>query len=134
MASSRRIFIACLLGGLLTAGCAVPPAVRTPAVPKPVHPQPELNSPAVLELSKQARQAMDERRFEEAAQLLERAVDIEPRNGSLWHELARVRFRQGNYEQAMELANRSNALADTGPALKSRNDELIKASRNALGY
>ena len=40
---------------------------------------------------------------------LERALRIEPRNPSLWHELAGVRLLEGHYEQADSLAQRSNS-------------------------
>ena len=63
-----------------------------------------------------------------------RAIRIEPQNGALWHELARVRFQQGSYEQAMQLANRSNALLAADSTLRARNDELINAAREARSY
>lgn len=130
---ARQVGLPLLLAALLAGGCAVPPAVERPA-PQTAPAQPGTsNSPAVVELSSQARQALDGRHFEEAAQLLERAIDIAPRDGDLWHELARVRYAQGNYEQAIQLAKRSNALPNVTAALKSKNDQLIRASRTALG-
>lgn len=131
----KRALIVCLLGGMLAASCTVAPPERvppiTPAPAAPARPAPSL--PAVVELSGQARQALEQHRYDEAVQLLERAIDIEPRNGGLWHEMAQVRYAQGSYEQAIQLARRSNALPGTDPGLKAKNDELIKASRNALG-
>lgn len=137
-----------VLIALLAAGCAAP--IREPVpeaepgppgtAPEPGQPetapepsQPE-SYPAVAALSSDARQAFDNGRFDEAAQALERAIRIDPQNGDLWHELARVRFEQGDYEQARQLAARSNALLDPGSPLKARNDELIQAARNALEY
>ncbi|MGA8262721.1 MAG: tetratricopeptide repeat protein [Arenicellales bacterium] len=131
----KRTLVVCLVGGMLAASCAVvPPGHVPPATPAPAVPaQPAPSSPAVVELSGQARQALEQHRYDEAVQLLERAIDIEPRNGGLWHEMAQVRYAQGSYEQAIQLARRSNALPGTDPGLKAKNDELIKASRNALG-
>jgi len=129
-----------LLVGILAAGCAAPMSDRAPvedsmpgsgATSSPSGP---VNSPAVLELSTNARSAMRQGRYDNAAQLLERAIRIEPHNGLLWHELARVRYEQGSYEQAMQLANRSNAAASTSGALERKNNELIERSRKALSY
>ncbi len=125
-----------MLVGIPIADCAAPMGDRAPvedSAPVPTRSQP-VNSPAVLELSGDARTAMQQGRFDNAAQLLERAIRIEPHNGVLWHELARVRFEQGHYSQAMQLANRSNAAANTSTGLETKNDELIKASREALSY
>lgn len=137
--NSKRSLVVWLLAASLAGGCAVPlpdhrPEVEPEPVPKTVPDREPMNSPAVLELSSNARQALSDRRFDEATQLLERAIRIEPRNGALWHELARVRFEQGDYEQAQQLATRSNALIDGGSALKARNDELIEAAREAQSY
>lgn len=135
----KRLLFICVLGGLLlAAGCAAPMRQEPPEPsvpePEPATPSRPLNSPAVVALSDDARQALASQDYDSAVQYLERAVRIEPSNGALWHEMAKVRFEQGNYEQAMQLANRSNALVDEGTALKARNDKLIEASRSALGY
>lgn len=133
-----------LAAGILTVGCAVPLGDQAPVEtdPESTRPEPEptstrrapLNSPAVVELSTQARAALDDSRPDDAVQLLERAIRIEPQNGALWHELARAHFQRGNYEQARQLATRSNALLSGSSTLKSRNDELIDAARDAESY
>lgn len=130
----KRFYLFTLLAVLLAAGCAVPPVEQRAPETGAVSPPPEeLDSPAAVELSTRAGEALAGGHFDQAAQLLERAIRIEPRNGRLWYELARVRYEQGNYEQAMQLANRSNALPNTGAGLKTKNDQLIAASRSALG-
>ncbi|HSH42261.1 MAG TPA: tetratricopeptide repeat protein [Arenicellales bacterium] len=129
-----------LATGILAAGCG--PAVVDRAPDVETGPEPEatttrsepINTPAVLELSSQARRALADKRHDEAAQLLERAIRIEPQNGAIWHELARVRFQQGDYEQARQLAGRSNALLAGDSTLKARNDELIRKAREAESY
>lgn len=134
----KRRLLAVTLAAALAAGCG-PAIVDRPAVEeeepdtKPPQSQP-MNSPAVVELSSQAQQALDADRHDAAVQLLERAIRIEPQNGALWHQLARVRFQQGSYEQAMQLANRSNALLADDSTLRARNDELIDAAREARSY
>jgi predicted Zn-dependent protease len=124
-----------IIGATLAAGCAVPPREEEAPVTdtKAISSRPA-NSPAVVELLGNARAAMDESRWFDAAQSIERAIRIEPHNSALWHELAQVRFAQGDYEQAMQLATRSNVLLDSRSSLKAKNDELIKASRKALAY
>jgi len=62
-------------------------------------------------------------RLANAAATLERALRIEPRNPRLWHELARVRLKQGQYAQAESVAARSN----------SWNWRLIAEARTARG-
>ena len=68
-----------------------------------------------------------------AAASLERALRIEPRNPRLWHELARVRLKQGQYAQAESVAARSNSWAGADRALRAENWRLIAESRRARG-
>ena len=67
--------------------------------------------------------------WERAAALLERALRIEPRNATLWHRLAQVRLRQGQYHLAASLAQKSNALAGDDVQLKEKNTRLLKQAR-----
>lgn len=133
-ANPIRVFAVLALTAGLAAGCAAPLPDRRPdteTAPAPTETK-TAPSPAVAELSSRARSALADSRPDAAVQFLERAIRIEPQNGTLWHELARVRFQQGDYEQARQLAARSNALLSRGSTLKARNDELIDAARNAL--
>ena len=128
----RIVLALALAAGLAACGPAIRDRAPEPeATPTRTGP---MNSPAVVELSTRAREALAEDRPDAAVQLLERAIRIEPQNGALWHELARVRFRQGNYEQARQLATRSNALLAGDSTLRTRNDELIEAARDAQSY
>jgi tetratricopeptide (TPR) repeat protein len=68
-----------------------------------------------------------------AAASVERALRIEPRNPRLWHELARVRLKQGQYAQAENIAARSISLAGDDRALRAENWRLIAESRRARG-
>lgn len=134
--NTNRVLVVLALAASLAAGCAAPLPDRRPdtePAPAPTETK-SAPSPAVVELSSRADAALADRRPEAAAQFLERAIRIEPQNGALWHELARVRFQQGDYEQARQLANRSNALLSRDSTLKARNDELIDAAREAGSY
>jgi len=72
-------------------------------------------------------------RPERAVATLERALRIEPRNAQLWHRLARVRFQQGQFEQVVNLAARSNSLAGNDTRLRAANWRLIGTARQRLG-
>ena len=65
-----------------------------------------------------------------AAATLERALRIEPRNPRLWHELAQVRLRQGDYAQAESTAQRSNAWAGSDAELRAANQRIIEEARS----
>ena len=68
-----------------------------------------------------------------AAATLERALRIEPRNPRLWHELARVRLKQGEFTQAESVALRSSSWAGGDNALRAENWRLIAQAREARG-
>jgi cytochrome c-type biogenesis protein CcmH/NrfG len=65
----------------------------------------------------------------QAAATLERALRIEPRNPRLWHELAKVRLRQGDGAQAANLAARSNSFAGSDSQLRAANQAIIEQAR-----
>jgi len=140
----RAGLIPLFMSVVLAAGCAAPmrePApVSVPAPdesPAPASPAPQdspvFGSPPVVELARSARQQVREARYDQAVRLLERAIGIEPRNPALWHELARVRYDQGELRRAGQLAARSNALQPAA-ALKTSNDALIEAAREAGAF
>ena len=135
-----RYAVAC---AVFLAGCAtVPPApVTEPAsvvapapVPGPVPgPAAGTQNVAVAGLMETARADASAGRHANAAATLERALRIEPRNARLWHELARVRLTQGEYEQAESIAARSNTWAGSDGALRGDNWRLIAEARAARG-
>jgi Tfp pilus assembly protein PilF len=108
------------------AGCSTTPSTDLP-------PQPSARSSsknvAVVRLVQSARQDTEAGRLANAAATLERALRIEPRNARLWHELARVRHRQGEFDQAASLAARSNSWAGSDAELRSANQRIIDNNR-----
>lgn len=88
---------------------------------------------AVVALVERAHQEASSGRRESAGASLERALRIEPRNARLWHELARLRLVQGQYAQAVSLAQKSNSLAIRERALQALNWHLIADARIAQG-
>lgn len=108
---------------LLLASCAG----LTPA------PEPVSEKPTVVALLESARSDVDAGRIDAATATVERALRIEPRNAALWHELANLRLRAGESEQAASLAAKSNALAGGNRALKAKNWRLIAQVRSDRG-
>jgi len=123
----------------LLASCAVPErkpeeSPTSPAAP-PLVPAlpPYREGVAVAGLMEGARAESAAGNLAGAAAALERALRIEPRNPRLWHELARVRFRQGQHAQAENIAARSNSWAGDDKPLRAENWRLIAESRRARG-
>ncbi|WP_019024328.1 MULTISPECIES: tetratricopeptide repeat protein [unclassified Thioalkalivibrio] len=145
--------VAALLAVLFLAACAVPetrgPAPEQPPgadapepeaipheesrEPEPAA-EPEATPSAALALAEQAEGSRSEGNLERAAQQLERALRIAPRDASLWHQMARIRLEQGNYPQADRLAGRSLQLGgERDRSLALENWRVIKAAREAMG-
>jgi Tetratricopeptide repeat len=101
------------------------------ALPAPV-PAPT-STGAIASLVASARSEMAAGRLTNAAASLERALRIEPRNPHLWQELARVRLKQGDYQQAESVAARSNSWAGNDGRLRAENWRLIAQARDARG-
>ena len=120
----------------LLAGCATAPDQAPEPLPSepPAAEAPEKReSVAVAGLMQSARSDTAAGRLSNAAASLERALRIEPRNPRLWHELAKVRLRQGEYAQAESMAARSNAWAGNDSALRAENQRVIEQAREAAG-
>ncbi len=66
-----------------------------------------------------------------AAQVLERGLRIAPKDGYLWSQLAKVRLKQGNRQQALELAKKSNSLAQDDSLLRRKNRQIINQAKNS---
>ena len=114
-----------------------PPSERPPGRDDPVqapasNEQPQA-TPAVVALLETAREQAAAGQDEQAAANLERALRIEPKNPWLWHRLGVLRLQQGNYQAAIDLANKSNALAAGNRRLMAGNWELLARAYRALG-
>lgn len=89
--------------------------------------------PAVLALLDRAEHQANAGDLGSAAATLERAIRIDSRNPVLWHHLASVRFAEGEFVQAENLAAKSNSLALGNHALQIRNWLLIADARRSRG-
>ena len=136
----KRIALVLIVAGCATAPEQPPAPVQTPdpapppvSVPAPPPSSSRQENVAIAGLMDSARADAAAGRLANAAASLERALRIEPRNPRLWHELARVRSRQGQHAQAENVAVRSNSFAGDDRALRAENWKLIAETRNARG-
>jgi predicted Zn-dependent protease len=88
---------------------------------------------AVIALLNRAQTDSDSGQREAAGASLERALRIEPRNPWLWLALAQVRLAQGQYEQAITLAGKSNSFAGHQNRVQAANWQVIGQARVAQG-
>jgi len=110
------------------------PACATVSPPSPSDESPaRSDNTAVVALLESARADTTAGKLDSAAATLERALRIEPRNASLWHQLARVRLNQGQSGQAIQLATKSSSLAPDNNALRAANWRLIGQARAERG-
>lgn len=98
-------------------------------VPKPVM----SGNPAVIALLDRARLDTEAGKRETAGASLERALRIEPRNAWLWNELAQLRLAEGQYAQAITLAQKSISFAGRERRLQAVNWKVIGNARVAQG-
>lgn len=95
--------------------------------------EPAPPSSAVIALVDRADRQYQAQDLDAAAASLERALRIEPRNPRIWQRLAAVRFDQGQFDQAIQMAAKSNSLAGGSRSLQAQNWQLIAAARRAKG-
>jgi tetratricopeptide (TPR) repeat protein len=120
------------LTGLLLLGAALISACAGIATQEPES-LPVSDNSAVIALADAARTDAANGKLDAAAASFERALRIEPRNPALWHELAKLRLQQGQYQQAEGLAARSNGWAGGDKALRADNWRIIGQARLKRG-
>src|SRR5713101_2600638 len=123
---------ALLVLAAILAGCATV-YQPVPALALAHAPAAHTESIAIAGLMESARADTAVGRLANAAASLERALRSEPRNPRLWHELAGVRLKQGDYAQAESTAARANSWAGSDTALRAENWRLIAQAREARG-
>jgi predicted Zn-dependent protease len=103
--------------------------VAVEPLPKPVM----SGNPAVIALLDRAQIDSAAGKREAAGASLERGLRIEPRNAWLWQELAQLRLTQGQYVQAISLAQKSISFAGRERRLLALDWRVIGNSRVAQG-
>jgi tetratricopeptide (TPR) repeat protein len=102
-------------------------------IPEPV-PKPIMSgNQAVIALLDRAQLDTAAGQREAAGASLERALRIEPRNAWLWQELAQLRLTQGQYAQAISLAQKSISFAGRERRLLVLDWRVIGNARVAQG-
>lgn len=111
------------------------PSQPTPGVtPEQQAPPPSFTlGPAATALVGDAHAQEQSRNFGLAAETLERALSIEPRNPLVWIELGRENILAGNPSQAYGMGRKAVYLASGDPHAQSAAWELIAASLRAQG-
>lgn len=128
----RYPLILLLLIVLWLAGCAPRTTVLEEQPPADAVAPPPVPS-AVDSLLQQAYASKAAGNHDRAAGILERALQISPRNALVWYRLAEVHLARGQYPQAEAAAQRSRILAPTNPALQGSNWSLIARARQLQG-
>ena len=106
----------------LIGGCAtVPPTGQAPP-----------DGPAASLLA-ETEQALQTGNYSQAELYVERALRVEPRNGRLWHAMARIRFRQRDYGQTVQFCLKSNTLAGEDRFLEIDNWDLLAMAYMNMG-
>lgn len=109
------------------------PLPYSPPPPAASAATPVASSSAVVALMKTAAGQQADGDTDQAAATLERALRIEPRNPQLWSQLAAVRLAQQRWDQAEELAQKSNRLAGQDRGLLIDNWRVIAEARRGAG-
>lgn len=119
-------WLAIALALSITASCAPQKRANVPVYR--VEPQEQAPLPAgqTATLLANANKAMQAGKPDRAEMHLERALRLSPRDAQLWQAMARVRFEQGNYGQAVQFCLKSNSLAGTNATIVRQNWLLME--------
>lgn len=118
------------------AGDLTQPGAEEAAAMQPIEPPQRSDmsrNRAVVSLLNQAHASADAGKPGAAGASLERALRIEPRNPWVWQELAQIRLAEGQYDQAVSMARKSNSLSGGKRLLQAINWQVIGKARVAKG-
>ena len=115
----------------------IPIEERNAPVEKPVKPvtaekEMKADNSVIIALISDAETHKSSGNTQNAIAILERGLRIEPSNATLWHKMADVRLQQQQWQQAISLAKKSNALTND-EKLKSANWGIIAEAYQSLG-
>ncbi len=134
-----------LLSWFLLAGCSkryvmIPPEPRDQQVHQQTRPvikeQQIVYQPAIGPagpLYHQAQTHASLKNYQQAEQVMERALRVEPKNGHYWYALAQIKFQQQQYPRAIQLCLKSKSMAPSDHQLRQLNDDLIQQVRKQQG-
>ncbi len=122
-----------VLSCLLFQGCATYPPRQPTRYPqpetKPPIQEPQQTGTIAADFSRQAAKQVDQGRLDLAAATLERGLRVAPKDAILWSNLADVKLRQKQYQQAESLAAKSNSLAGGNTSIVEINKLIIDQAR-----
>lgn len=132
MSRQRLLLITAL--SLTLMACATgptqPPPVESRSPSPSATPPADAPAPSVtVALREESRRAAEAGDLARAAAVLERAIRIEPGNGELWLDLAKVRLREGNAEAAEQLARKAVSLVEGQYRLEQEAYSVIDTAR-----
>jgi tetratricopeptide (TPR) repeat protein len=79
-----------------------------------------------------AQEALGRGNYQQAEMAMERALRIEPRNSHYWYTMAQVKYKQGQYSQAIHFCSKSKSLAGKNAQILHLNDDLIQRAQQQL--
>ena len=107
---------------LMMNGCAGVAPVKEEITPTPA-----------AELLSDAEQSLQGGDYSRAEVQLERALRVAPRNGQVWHLMARIRYGQGDYGQTVQFCLKSNTFTGHDRVLERQNWMLLEKAYTMLG-
>lgn len=107
------------------------PAPQPPSAEEPAGTYRPKTGPASA-LYATAQEALGRGNYQQAEMAMERALRIEPRNGHYWYAMAQVKYKQGQYSQAIHLCSKSKSLAGRNAQLLHLNDDLMQRAQQQL--
>jgi hypothetical protein len=96
-------------------------------------PAEQKTGPAVVALLDDADQYAATGKKQQAVASIERALRIEPKNPVLWHKLGKLHLAEGEWDQAIAMAKKSNVLAPGNNSLQAENWLIIARAKEAQG-
>ncbi len=140
MEINKTLYLFAGLAIILMVGCAKPvvknyppsTAYDSPISTEIIRPENEASSgnngkliAAVTPLAQKASDYLAEGELERAEATVERALRINPNQAELWSLMAKIKLAKGNWNQAEQLAAKSNLLAGNNSSLKAKNWRTI---------
>ena len=121
----KRLLSVLLIIVFLTS-CQIPPKKHSTPIYHGDQGSVQKSKPAVWRLQQRALAANNEGKFQQSVSLLQRAINIEPRDPWSWHYLAQSYWHLKQYTQCQQMVERSISYAALNHPLEKANSILFK--------
>jgi len=111
----------------------LPEAKKLEPIVEPHSGADQSSGPAVVALLEDVKQYEKTGESDQAVATIERALRIEPKNPLLWQRLSFLRLRQGHWQQAIAMAQKSNTLAAGNKRMQLTNWKIIAQASETNG-